>query len=135
MLAILNSYTDISLAENEAILKTVDYNFLSKTDDEVPDETDTSKLQIFAALDDRAIQMVMRELDSLVLAKALKGEGKKVRDAFFGNMSERASAMLKEDMQYMGPIRPEDMEEAQESILALVKRLNDSGDIVIGEGE
>jgi len=134
MFAMLNSYTDISLAENEAILNTVDYSSFNK-EEEAPDETDTGKLQIFAAMTDRDIQMVMRSLDSLALAKALKGEGKKVRDAFFRNMSERAAAMLKEDMQYMGPIRVEDMEEAQESILAVLLRLNDTGEILIAEEE
>jgi len=132
MMAMLNSYTDISLAENEAILKTIDYSSITK-EEEVPDETDTGKLQIFTTMTDRAVQMVMRELESLVLAKALKGEGKKVRDAFFRNMSERAGAMLKEDMQYMGPIRLEDLTAAQELILAMVKQLEDSGDIVIDD--
>jgi len=132
MFAMLNSYTDISLAENEAIIKAIDYSFLDKHE-EVPDETDTGKLQIFTTMTDRAIQMVMRELESLVLAKALKGEGKKVRDAFFRNMSERAAAMLKEDMQYMGPLRSEDLTAAQESILAQLKQLEDSGDIVIND--
>jgi len=133
MFAMLNSYTDLSLAENEAILKTIDYSFLAKTVDEVPDDVDTGKLQIFGTMTDRAIQKVMRELDSLVLAKALKGEGKIVRDAFFRNMSERAAAMVKEDMQYMGPSRLEDLAAAQESILALVKQLEDSGEIVIND--
>jgi len=130
MFAILNSYTDISLAENDAILATVDDKSLVK-EDEIPDETDTGKLQIFTTMTDRDIQIVMRQLDSLVLVKAFKGEGKKVIDAFFRNMSERAAEMMKEDMQYMGPIRAEDMEEAQDSILALVKELSDNGEIEI----
>jgi len=132
MMATLNSYTDISLAENETLLKSIDYSFLNKYE-EIPDETDTGKLQIFITMTDRAVQTVLRNLDSLALAKALRGEGKKVREAFFRNMSERAAAMLKEDIQYMGPILVDDMEEAQESILSLVKRLEDTGEIIIGE--
>jgi len=132
MVAMLNSYTDISLAENEAILGKIDYSSLSK-DEEVPDDVETGRLQIFGTLDDRAIQKVLRELDSLVLVKALKGEGKTVREAFFRNMSERAAAMIKEDMQYMGPLREEDLTAAQDSILALVNQLEDSGEIVIDD--
>jgi len=132
MMAMLNSYTDISLAENEAILGKIDYSSLTK-EEKVPDDVETGKLQIFGTLDDRAIQKVLRELDSLVLAKSLKGEGKVVRDAFFRNMSERAAAMIKEDMQYMGPLRLEDVAAAQESILALVERLKDTGEIVIDD--
>ncbi len=130
MMAILNSYTDISLAENEAILNSIDYSSINK-DEEIPDETETSKLQIFTTMTDRAIQTVLRNLDSLVFAKALKGEGKLVREAFFRNMSERAAEMIKEDIRYMGSVCSEDIEEAQESILALVKKLNDSGEIDI----
>jgi len=132
MMAMLNSYTDISLAENEAILGKIDYSVLAK-EEKVPDDVETGKLQIFGTMDDRSIQIVMRALDSLALAKSLKGEGKVVRDAFFRNMSERAAAMIKEDMQYMGPIRLEDVVAAQESILALVERLKDTGEIVIDD--
>jgi len=130
MLAMLNSYTDISLAEHEAILNAMDTQSLEK-EEVVPDELDTGKLQIFTTMPDRAIQMVMRNLDSLALAKALKGEGKLVRNAFFRNMSDRAAAMLKEDMQYIGPMRAEDLAAEQDSILALVEQLKESGEINI----
>jgi len=127
MFAILNSYTDISLAENDAILKTVDDKSLVK-EEEIPDYTETGKLQIFTTMTDRDIQKILRQLDSLVLAKALKGEGKTVREAFFKNMSDRAAEMLKEDMQYMG-LSVEDIEEAQDSILALVQQLSNNSEI------
>jgi len=129
MFAILNSYTDISLAENDAILEAVDYSFLTKAVDEVPDEPETGKLQIITTMTDRDIQKVLRELDSLVLAKALNGEGKKVMDAFFRNMSERAAAMMKEDISYLSVPQPEEIEEAQDEILALVKELSDNCEI------
>ena len=58
---------------------------------------------LILCLDDRAIQRVLRETDSQELAKALRGADQKITDRIFGNMSRRAAAMLKEDMEYMGP--------------------------------
>ncbi|WP_461250755.1 flagellar motor switch protein FliG [Treponema sp. R8-4-B8] len=89
-------------------------------------------------LDDRAIQKVMREVDSQELAKALKSVDSEVQDKIFRNMSKDAANMLKEDMEYMGPIRLKDVEEAQRKIISIIRRLEDSGEIIIaraGEDE
>jgi flagellar motor switch protein FliG len=80
-------------------------------------------------LDDRSIQKVMREVDSQELAKALKGVDVEVQDKVFRNMSRRAAIMLREDMEFMGPIRLKDVEESQHKIIAIIKQLEDSGEI------
>jgi flagellar motor switch protein FliG len=64
-------------------------------------------------LDDRAIQKVMRKINSQEIAKALKLTGFKVKNKIFKNMTKRASTILKKDMEYMGPVRLQDIEEAQ----------------------
>ena len=82
-------------------------------------------------LDDRAIQKVLREVDTQELAKALKSVDTEVQDKIFRNMSKRAASMLKEDMEYMGPVRLKDVEESQQKIVSVIRRLEDSGEIVI----
>jgi len=82
-------------------------------------------------LDDRSIQKVMREVDSYELAKALKSVDIEVQDKIFRNMSKRAAGMLKEDMEYMGPIRLKDVEEAQMKIISIIQHLEATGEIVI----
>ncbi|MBQ2206815.1 MAG: flagellar motor switch protein FliG [Treponema sp.] len=82
-------------------------------------------------LDDRAIQKVLREVDQQELAKALKSVDSEVQDKIFRNMSKRAASMLKEDMEYMGPVRLKDVEESQQKIVSVIRRLEDSGEIVI----
>ncbi|MDR2094937.1 MAG: flagellar motor switch protein FliG [Treponema sp.] len=89
-------------------------------------------------LDDRAIQKVMREVDSQELAKALKSVDTEVQDKIFRNMSKRAAGMLKEDMEYMGPVRLKDVEESQQKIVSIIRHLEDTGEIVVarsGEDE
>ena len=89
-------------------------------------------------LSDRDIQKVMREVDSQELAKALKDVDVEVQDKIFRNMSKRASDMLKEDMEYMGPIRKRDIEEAQEKIVTIIRKLEESSEIILcrpGEDE
>ena len=85
-------------------------------------------------LDDRAIQKVLREVDQQELAKALKSVDTEVQDKIFRNMSKRAAGMLKEDMEFMGPVRLKDVEEAQQKIVSTIRRLEDSGEVVIARG-
>ena len=82
-------------------------------------------------LDDRAIQKVLREVDQQELPKALKAVDTEVQDKIFRNMSKRAASMLKEDMEFMGPVRLKDVEESQQKIVSVIRRLEDSGEIVI----
>jgi flagellar motor switch protein FliG len=85
-------------------------------------------------LDDRAIQKVLREVDNGELAKALRGVEAEVQDKIFRNMSKRAAATLKEEMEYMGPTRIKDVEETQQKIVGVIRRLEENGDIVVARG-
>jgi flagellar motor switch protein FliG len=87
--------------------------------------------EVILKLDNIAIQKVLRDVDSQELAKALKGEAEKVKEKIFANMSQRASAMIKEDMEYMLPIQIRDVKEAQDKILSIIKHLNQCGEIVL----
>jgi len=85
-------------------------------------------------LDDRAIQKVLREVDTSELAKALKSVDSEVQDKIYRNMSKRASQLLKEEMEYMGPIRMKDVEESQQKIVSIIRKLEDAGDIIVARG-
>ena len=77
----------------------------------------------------------MREVNTKDLALALKGTKEEVREKIFNNMSERAQQMLRDDMEYLGPVRAKDVQEVQSSICATIKALEASGDIVIERDE
>ena len=85
-------------------------------------------------LDDRAIQRVLREVDNSDLAIALKGANEEVQGAIFSNLSSRLATMIKEDMEFMGPVRMKDVEEAQQKIVNIIRKLEDSAEIVISRG-
>ena len=85
-------------------------------------------------LDDRAIQRVLHDVDNNDLAMALKGSNEQVQNAIFNNLSKRLAAMIKEDMEFMGPVRMKDVEEAQQKIVNIIRKLEDSAEIVISRG-
>ena len=85
-------------------------------------------------LDDRAIQRVLRDVDNNDLAIALKGSNEQVQAAIFNNLSKRLAVMIKEDMEFMGPVRMKDVEEAQQKIVNIIRKLEDSAEIVISRG-
>jgi len=82
-------------------------------------------------LDDRAIQRVLREVETKDLSIALKAANEEVKRKIFANVSERVSAMIKEEMEYMGPMRLSDVEQAQQRIVETIRRLEEQGQIVI----
>ena len=82
-------------------------------------------------IDDRGIQRILREVDKRELALALKVVDDKLKEKIFKNMSERAQEMLKEELQYMGPVRLKEVEAAQTRIVEVVKQLEDQGEIVV----
>lgn len=86
-------------------------------------------------LDDRAIQAVLKEVDIKDLATALKGVNDDVQAKIYTNMSERAVGMLKEDMEFMGPVKLRVVEEAQQKVVAVIRRLEEAGEISISRGE
>ena len=85
-------------------------------------------------LHDVSIQKVLREVDTRDLALAMKGANEEVNERIFKNMSKRAAAMLKEEIEYMGPVRLRDVEEAQQKIVNVIRKLEESGEIVISRG-
>ena len=85
-------------------------------------------------LDNRSIQTVLREVDNNELATALKNANEDVQKAIFDNLSSRLAAMIKDDMEFMGPVRLKDVEEAQQKIVNIIRKLEDSGEIVISRG-
>ncbi len=118
-------------------------SIIESLEEDDPDLAEEIKKRMFVfedivMLDDRAIQKVLRDVDQQELAKALKSVDTEVQDKIFRNMSKRAASMLKEDMEFMGPVRLKDVEESQQKIVSIIRRLEDNGDIVIarsGEDE
>ncbi|MBT3765227.1 MAG: flagellar motor switch protein FliG, partial [Rhodospirillales bacterium] len=87
-----------------------------------------------AKVDAAGVQVILRQVEKDQLAMALKGGSDDVKDLFFGNMSERAGKMMKEDMEAMGAVRLRDVDEAQSAIVQVAKALADAGEIVIAVG-
>jgi flagellar motor switch protein FliG len=82
-------------------------------------------------VEDTGIQKSLREIDTKDLALALKSANDEVKEKVFKNMSERAREMIKEEIEFMGPVRLRQVEEAQQRIVAVVRRLEDAGDLII----
>jgi len=83
-------------------------------------------------LDDRAVQLLLREVQSESLIVALKGANEELREKIFKNMSQRASEMLRDDLESKGPVRVSEVEAEQKEILKIVRRLADEGQIALG---
>ncbi|MBL8060927.1 MAG: flagellar motor switch protein FliG [Chthonomonas sp.] len=110
---------------------------LSETNPELADQIKNMMFvfEDIVTLDDRAIQSVLKEIDVRDLATALKGTPEEVQEKIYKNMSERAVNMLKEDMEFMGPVKLRVVEEAQQKFVAVIRRLEEAGEIQIGRGE
>ena len=87
-----------------------------------------------AMLDSRSIQRITREVENGDWALALKSASDEVQTLIFANMSKRLGEMIRDDMQYMGPVRVRDVEEAQQKIVNIIRKLEDAGEIVISRG-
>ena len=85
-------------------------------------------------LDDVAIQRILRDVETKELALALKGASEEVANVIYKNQSKRAAASLKEDIEYLGPVRLTDVEKAQQQIVAIIRRLEDAQEIIISRG-
>lgn len=125
------------------ILNTVDRgtekHIMESLEIEEPELADEIRKKMFVfedilLLDDRAIQRVLRDVDNNDLGIALKGANEEVQGVIFKNLSKRLAAMIKEDMEYMGPVRMKDVEEAQQKIVGVIRKLEDSAEIVISRG-
>ncbi|MDE5803484.1 MAG: flagellar motor switch protein FliG [Lachnospiraceae bacterium] len=125
------------------ILNTVDRgtekHIMETLEIEEPELADEIRKKMFVfedilLLDDRAIQRVLRDVDNNDLAVALKNANEQVQGAVFNNLSKRLAVMIKEDMEFMGPVRMKDVEEAQQKIVNIIRKLEDAGEIVISRG-
>jgi len=125
------------------ILNTVDRgtekHILETLEVEEPELADEIRKKMFVfedvlTLDDKSIQRVLREVDNNELAVALKSTNEEVQNVIFNNMSKRLAVMIKEDMDFMGPVRMKDVEEAQQKIVNIIRKLEDSGEIIISRG-
>ncbi len=125
------------------ILNTVDRgtekHIMETLEIEEPELADEIRRKMFVfedilSLDDKSIQRVLREVDNNELAVALKGANEEVQNVIFNNLSKRLAAMIKEDMEYMGPVRLKDVEEAQQRIVNIIRKLEDSSEIIISRG-
>ncbi|SFE39058.1 flagellar motor switch protein FliG [Alteribacillus iranensis] len=85
-------------------------------------------------LDNRSIQRVIRDVENEDLQLALKAASEEVKKVVFGNMSQRMAETIKEEIEFMGPVRLRDVEEAQTTIVSVIRRLEDAGEIVIARG-
>ena len=118
-------------------------SIIEALEEEDPELAEEIKKKMFVfedivLLDDKAIQKTLRELDNSDLAKALKAVDTEVQDKIYRNMSKRAAALLREDMEFMGPVRLKDVEEAQQKIVNIIRKLEEEGEIVVpraGEDE
>jgi flagellar motor switch protein FliG len=91
---------------------------------------------VILKFDNLTIQRILRDIDNSDLARSLKDQNDMVKEKIFINMSKRAAQMLAEDIEFMGPVKISDVKETQEKILNIIRRLANSGEIVIPyEGE
>ena len=115
------------------ILNTVDRgtekHIMESMEIEEPELADEIRKKMFVFED-----ILLRDVDNSDLAIALKGANEQVQNAIFNNLSKRLASMIKEDMDFMGPVRMKDVEEAQQKIVNIIRKLEDSAEIVISRG-
>ncbi len=125
------------------ILNTVDRatekHILETLEIEEPELADEIRKKMFVfedilTLDNKSIQRVLRDVDNNELAVALKGAAENVQETIFSNLSKRLAQMIREDMELMGPERMKDVEDAQQKIVNIIRKLEDTGEIIISRG-
>jgi len=112
---------------------------LEELEVDYPDLVDEIRKRLFIfedviSLDNASIQRIIREVDQKDLAIALKGSSEEVRERIFRNVSKRAAEMLKEEIEFMGPVRLREVEEAQQRIVSIIRKLDETGEIIISRG-
>lgn len=119
--------------------RTTEKNIMENLEIEDPELAEVIKKRMFVfeditTLDNKSIQRVLREVDNHQLAVALKGAGESVKEVIMANVSKRLGAMIEEDLEYMGPKRVKEVEDAQQKIVNVIRRLEDAGEIVTSRG-
>lgn len=132
----IQTIVDILNAVDRATEKNILEN-LEMTDDQLAEEI-RKRMFVFediTRLDSRSIQKILSEIETADLILALKGTSQEVSKVLFSNMSKRLQDTIKEDMEFMGPVRLRDVEEAQQKIVNIVRRLDETGEILIHRGK
>jgi flagellar motor switch protein FliG len=119
--------------------RTLENELLLRLEEQNPDLADKIKQHMFTfddllRVDDKNIQVLLKEISSDDITLALKGASDAMKEKIFGNMSERAAAMLREDLEAMGPVRISDVEKSQVKIAMTAKRLDEEGKIALSRG-
>ena len=129
--AIVNILNNVDRSTEKHIMESLEI--------EEPELADEIRKKMFVfedilLLDDRAIQRVLRDVDNADLELALKSSTEEVQNVIFRNLSKRLAEMIKEDMDFMGPVRMKDVEEAQQKIVSVIRKWEDAAEIVISRG-
>jgi len=120
--------------------RSTEKSVLERLDAQDPELAEEVRNQMFvfddiAKLTDREIQMILREVDSKDLAVALKGGNEEMQERILGNMSERVGTMLREEMEFSGPVRMSDVEDVQLRVVQTLRQLEEAGQVTIVRGE
>ncbi|MBN6185832.1 flagellar motor switch protein FliG [Aneurinibacillus sp. BA2021] len=129
--SVVNMLNNVDRSTERVILDTLEIQ-----DPELAEEI-KKRMFVFediVVLDDRSIQRVIRDVENADLMLALKVANEEVRSVVFRNMSKRMADTFKEEMEYMGPVRLRDVEEAQTRIVGIIRRLEEAGEIIIARG-
>lgn len=144
--AAAQTYLDVQVGGVDALVQIIngvsasaEKAILASLADRDPELAEEVKKRMFVfedivLLDDRSIQKAVREVDSKDLQLALKRATDEVKTAIFSNISERMAETIREEMEYMGPVRVKDVDDAQQRIVAVIRRLEDAGEVVIARG-
>jgi flagellar motor switch protein FliG len=119
---------------NDLDLKNDDWIYSSIVDENrkiVLEKPLNRKMLIFSELDNRGIQKVLRKIDARTLAKALTNIDATIKNRIMENMSKTATKMLEEDIECLGPAKPEDVKSAQQQIVSVINHMEDHGEIVM----
>lgn len=120
--------------------RSTEKNILADLDKRQPELSSEVKSSLFTfddiiTLDKLDVQKVLRFVDNNVLVLALKGTGDDIKEFIFSNLSSRAVENIQEEMQFMGPTRLSAVEEAQQKVVSIIRRLDEEGEIYITRGE
>ena len=120
--------------------RTTEKNIISDLEKTQPELAEVIKANLFVfedivTLDKSSIQRVLREVDNEQLVLALKGASEEVSTVVYANLSKRAADTVREDIEFMGPVRLSTVEEAQHKIVGVIRKLEEAGEIVIGRGD
>ncbi len=130
---------DSIVAILNAVDRSTEKHILESLDEDNGELADEIRSRMFVfedivKLSNQAVQRVLKEVENSELAIALKGATKEVSTLIFNNISKRLQDMIKEDMEFMGPVRVRDVEENQQKIVNIIRRLEDAGEIIISRG-